>query len=237
MSPSAPIPPEKRGVSAVLFTLLGFVAGALGMFGGLAVLHARVLHNTGSSSGAAVSAEDILREHLPPSLRHCTTGDIKGESVRNSAYAMVVCDNIPDGTPTRVEYALFHDETAMNEFFNTEVTGPNYRVKFPNEGCSRKRPPGGGPWYSSEENADPMIGSLHHLLKKRAPGQTASGLMICYVDEDHLYWIDWFDNDTHIYAFASATSENYQKLFDWWQNEAGPFHPHHSESSSATPSM
>ncbi len=236
MSLSAPIPPGKRGVAAVLFTLLGFVTGALGMFGGLALLHSPVSRDEGTSSGAGVSAEQILRDHLPPSMSHCATGNIRGRAIADSAYAMVVCDN-PGGTPSKVEYALFHDTIAVNDLFDAKVRSLNLKVKFPSGDCSQKQPlSGGGPWHGSGGEM------VQHVLGKENPEQMASsgGLMICYVDANGLYWIDWVDNDTHIYAFASAAPENYHMLFDWWERDAGPFHSHPlsgHEMPSATPSM
>jgi hypothetical protein len=236
MSPSAPIPPEKRGVAAVLFTLLGFVAGALGMFGGLAVLHARVLHDTGTSSGAQHAVLQILTEHLP-SESNCRPDNIKGPSVSNSAYAMVVCDGFPGGTPLKVEYALFHDEVAINDFFTSEES-TYFGGNSPSGDC-QKQAHGGGPWYSSGEKTDSMIGSLRHVLEKEKadPMSTPGGRMICYSDGSH-YWIEWADDDTHIFGFASATSESYSRLFAWWESRhSGPFHPRHTETAGTTPSM
>lgn len=82
---------------------------------------------------------------------------------------------------------------------------------------------------------------VQHLMGEGNPEQAAisGGRMICYADSEGLYWIDWVDNDTHIYAFASATPENYRRLFEWWTDSAGPFHSHPGDvgMASATPSV
>jgi hypothetical protein len=238
MSPSAPIPPEKRGVAVVLFTIFGFLAGALGMFGGLVVLHAPVLHNKGASSGAAISAEDILREHLPPWASHCPVGNRGGDPIAGSAYASVICDYGARGIPSKVEYALFHDTIAANGQIDAIVKSLKLNVDSTTADCSRKQQvPGGADWYGSRNE------KVQHILGQGDPEQmaTSGGRMICYVDTSGLYWIDWVDNDTHIYAFASVAQENYPKLFDWWKNDAGPFHTHplsgHDEMATTTPNM
>src|SRR2546427_3239632 len=130
MSPSTPIPPEKRGVAAVLFTLLGFVAGALGMFGGLAILHAPISHDSGTS-GAEHSALDILRDHLPLPETDCGIGDILGPAITGSSYVQVVCDYGPGGVPSRVEYALFHDTISANRQFDAKVKSLNLQNMNP----------------------------------------------------------------------------------------------------------
>jgi hypothetical protein len=236
MSPSAPIPPEKRGVAAVLFTLVGFVAGALGMFGGLALLHAPVSHDS-STSGAEHSALDILRDHLPSPAKDCGIGDIVGPAITASSYASVVCDKGPGGALPQVEYVLFHDTISANRQFDAVVTS-HPRTMNPQAGdCAQtQHVPGGGAWLGSGED------KVTHILGEGSPEQmaTSGGRMICYVDENGLYWIDWVDNDTHIYASASAASENYLDLFKWWESEAGPVHSHplsHGEMQSASPSM
>jgi hypothetical protein len=236
MRHSTSLPPGKRGVASVLFTLLGFITGALGMFGGLALLHAPVMRDEGMSSGGEISAEHILRDHLPPSVSDCPTGDIRGDSIAGSAYVSVICEDVPSATPSKVEYALFHDAIAVNDLFDAKVTSLGLEANASSGDCSRERPPPGwAPWYASGREM------VQHLLGEGDPEHTAvsGGRMICYVDADGLYWIDWIDNDTHIYAFASATPENYQRLFQWWVRSAGPFHSHpvvgHPGMESATP--
>jgi hypothetical protein len=235
MSPRTRIPPGKTGVAGVLFTMLGFVAGALGMFGGLALLHAPVLSRDGGMpSSAGTSIEQALRDHLPPSMRDCPPDNVRGDTIARSSYAMVLCTR--PGTPSMVEYALIHDKVAMKEIFDVEKSSylTTTYVRLPSGDCS-KQPPGGGTWHSSMGAA----GSLHHILgPKKAGEETTVGSMICYISGGH-YWIEWYDNDTRIYALASATPENYSSLFEWWEREAGPYHPANMSGNEATetPSM
>jgi hypothetical protein len=61
-------PPTRRGASSVLYTLVGFVAGCVAMFGSLALLHAEAVPGAAECSMSASidgTIEDVLGRPTP----------------------------------------------------------------------------------------------------------------------------------------------------------------------------
>jgi hypothetical protein len=151
-------------------------------------------------------------------------------------YASVVC-HPNDVSSVTVQYMSVHDAYALRQLFNGQMQQQHVELAPPAAAaaaCSN-RPDGAFRWYGMSMG-DGMTGAVEHAFRS-APGAT-HGEATCYVDHQ-LAWIDWIDNDTHIYAFASTDLENYRTMFDWWRDEAGPFHPRHAVMSgaSASPGM
>jgi hypothetical protein len=233
---------NRRGAGSVIYTLVGFVAGCAAMLGSLALLHADVVDRGGTPSTTAAAQTgdnaDALLEHVPPSVSgSCTSANRRAAATENSVYASVVC-HPADVTGVTVQYMSVHDAYALRQLFNGQLQ-QNELMLAPTSSASKacaSRPDGAFRWYGIPMGSG-MTGAVVHDYRP-GPGAT-HGEAACYVD-NNLAWIDWIDYDTHIYAFASTDLENYQTLFQWWREQAGPFHPRHAlvaSGASAQPSM
>jgi hypothetical protein len=237
-----PGPPARRGAASVLFTLVGFVAGCVAMFGSLSLLHAEAVQPGKAGQGSpsiAPSMDDTaaLLEHIPPAIRpSCTQGNLRSAATQDSIYASVVCQQQIQGVPVQVQYMSVHDAIALRDLFNAQVDQNNINTALggATETCGRTPPSGRAfRWYGK---TDEMTGDVVHVFSHVSTGPSTQGRVACYV-ADGVAWLDWIDFDTHIYAFASTSIEHYGALFGWWLEQAGPYHPRHQVMpGSATPS-
>lgn len=234
-----PTPPARRGASSVLFTLVGFVAGCVAMFGSLALLHAEAVRpgKLGSSSASLVPSMDAtaeLLEHVPPAIRpSCAPGNLRPAATRDSIYASVICQQDVEGGSVQVQYMSVHDAIALRDLFQAQLDQSHIRMG-PSAAAGRRcgsTPPSGGAFRWLGET-DEMTGDVVHAFVRPSTGPPTHGLVACYVAG--AAWLDWIDFDTHIYAFASTSIEHYGALFDWWLDQAGPFHPRHGAMPGTT---
>jgi hypothetical protein len=221
-----------------LFTLVGFVAGCVAMFGSLALLHAELRPGQAEPSSSSIvpsmDSTAALLEHVPPEIRPCQQENLREEATKDSIYASVVCQQPIQGDVVQVQYMSVHDKIALVDLFRTQLElndiqgAPSAQAIKTCEGTS---PLGGAfRWYGkTDENGD----VVHKFT--RSSGPPTQGLVACYVDATTgAPSLDWIDFDTHVYAFASTSVERYGALFQWWRDEAGPFHPRHQAMSGNT---
>ncbi|MDP9302441.1 MAG: hypothetical protein M3P43_16350 [Actinomycetota bacterium] len=174
-----------------------------------------------------------LEEHLPKSVGPCEPGNLR-PATQGSIYASVICH--PTGAPVLdLQYMTMHDSIALRDLFHGQLI--QYQIDVASgpdaSAVCDKRPHGAFRWYA-QASGDPMLGAVMHAFD-RQPGST-QGRAVCYIAGDRA-WLDWIDPDTHIYAFASTSIEDYPALFHWWRDEAGPYHPRHQPTpTSASPS-
>jgi hypothetical protein len=224
-------PPARRGASSVLFTLVGFVAGCAAMFGSLTLLNAEAVRPgrtepSSSSIAPSMDATAALLEHVPPAIRpSCQPMNLRPEATEDSIYVSVVCRQPIEGDVVQVQYMSVHDKIALVGLFSARLK-PNGIERAPSSeatGMCRSSPPSAGAfrWYGE------TTGDVIHAFKPHSTGPMTQGSVACYVDDDGIAWLDWIDLDTHIYAFTSTSIEHYVALFDWWRDQAGPFHPRH----------
>jgi hypothetical protein len=244
--------PARRGAASVLFTLVGFVAGCVAMFGSLSLLHAEAVQPGKADQGSPSTAPSMddtaaLLEHIPPAIRpSCTQGNLRSAATQDSIYASVVCQQQIQGVPVQVQYMSVHDAIALRGLFDTQVdqNGIQRALSGADETCDRTPPLGGAfRWYGG---TDEMTGEVVHAFSPVSTGPPTQGRVACYL-ADSVAWLDWIDFDTHIYAFASTSIEHYEALFSWWRDQAGPYHPRHqvmpgsntpsAEGSPASPQM
>jgi hypothetical protein len=225
-------PAGRRGAGSVLYTLVGFVAGCVAMFGSLSLLHADAVQRSQGSSGSAsagslaspsdgsenaTSVEDVLRMHIPERIiGSCQVGSSR--DVQSFAYTSVVCN--PGDPVEEVQYSTFHDAVAMRTEYATDLAMAHLTGRAGD--CSRVAF-GQGRWWSSAERTDAQ-GEVVHQIGMPMAADATGGRFMCY-PADGKAWIEWIDGDTHIYGWASAPQDAYAALYNWWVNEAGPFHP------------
>jgi hypothetical protein len=243
-------PPARRGVSSVLFTLVGFVAGCVAMFGSLALLHAELRPGQAEPSSSSIvpsmDATAALREHIPPAIEpSCQPGNLRYEATNDSVYASVVCSRQIQGATVQVQYMSVHDKIALVDLFRGQLDQSGIQHVAPSTeaaGMCGSSPPSAGAfrWFGK---TDEMTGDVVHAFSLPSTGPRTQGLVACYIGAAGTAWLDWIDYDTHIYAFASSSIEHYGALFAWWLGQAGPFHPRHQAMSGntvpsgATPTM
>jgi hypothetical protein len=225
-----------------LFTLVGFVAGCVAMFGSLALLHAELRPGPAESSSSSIvpsmDTTAALLEHVPPEIRPCQQENLREEATKDSIYASVVCQQPILGDVVQVQYMSVHDRIALASLFTAQLE-VNHIQMTPSaaaiDTCGGTSPMGGAFRWFGETDAN---GDVVHAFIRPSKGTTTHGLMACYVAADGRPSLDWIDFDTHIYSFASSSVEQYGALFDWWRGQAGPFHPRHQATmpGNAVPS-
>jgi serine/threonine protein kinase len=170
----------------------------------------------GNTSFTAV--QNNLLEHIPKAIQSSCKPKNARPALSVSAYASLQCS--PGGVVGLLQYNSMHDGVAMRT--NYQLIQVNHHL-LANEGnCAGDIPHGEKPWYSME--GGPPDGRVTHVLGHKLGSST--GRAMCY-EENGLAWIEWYDSDTHVYAFASTSLEDYPALYEWWLKSAGPDHPSH----------
>jgi hypothetical protein len=230
--------------------LVGFAAGCVAMFGSLALLHAEAVRPgraepSPSPIAPSMDTTAALLEHVPPEIREsCQSRNLRAEATNDSVYASVVCQQQIQGDTVPVQYMFVHDQIALDDLFRAQLVHNDIQ-QAPSTGaagsCGSSRPSAGAfKWYGE---TDEMTGHVDHVFMRPSKGPITEGSAACYIDADGVAWLDWIDFDTHIYAFTSTSIEHYGALFQWWLDQAGPFHPRQGSMpgntvpSSASPTM
>jgi hypothetical protein len=218
---------ERRTARTVLLVLLGVAIGGAAILGFFLLTDTTARSDDAtmgqtSTMAGGTSVEDVLRMHIPPEI--LDTCHVQDEhNVESLAYTSLVCS--PGSSVETLQYSTFHDALAIRFEFKTDAK--TARIPEDAGDCS-ETPPGSGRWWGAA--ADDTMGTggeVMHDVQKTAshmPGGTTGGRYMCYRDGG-LVWIEWYDGDTHIYGWAAASQDAYPQLYNWWVNQAGPFHP------------
>jgi hypothetical protein len=168
-----------------------------------------------TEGGAAVL--DALKMHIPVAIGD-SCDPMDRQHVASFAYASLVCH--PGGPVIEAQYSSFHDGVATRLKFSDDL--PTAHVDPKAGACSATVPNGTSQWWA--EPAMEVDGPVEHMVGGHRPAGATFGRMMCYWRGDRA-WIEWFDSDTHIYAWASSSQDAYPQLLQWWTTQAGPFHP------------
>jgi serine/threonine-protein kinase len=199
------------GIAALALLATAGIAMALassGGSGGSGNTDAAMTEDTGmaASGGYPDAIEQVLLlPHIPPSIR---------TSCRRVAPAAVAvflrslkCAQA-HGQPGFVTYSRAHSGDALRAYFLRRVqgTGLHYPTRLP---CSRKEP-------AADEWA--RQGLLTHI---EGPSHAAEGRVVCYRDGS-MATIAWTDTPTKMFAEASRPAAQWNDLYAWWRQTAGP---------------
>lgn len=184
-----------------------------------------------TSSGApsdqpsgTISLADALAMHIPTDIRPACHGqDLEG--AQHSAYYSVVCE--PGDPVDRVQYSSFHDAESLRDRFDKDATASGIDPGSASE-CSAQTVSGcvSSYWMAASEML-PKKPLTHHIGTDADRGAT-HGRLLAYQTEDQQV-VEWYDYDTHIYAWAFSPVDSAAELFTWWQRYAGPAHPRMTE--------
>jgi hypothetical protein len=172
-----------------------------------------------SGQETQLSVEDVLNMHIPKDvIGSCDVLD--HHEVEGRAYASVVCH--PGEPVIEVQYSTFHDAVALRDQYQHDLLQAG--ISSDNTGDCSHTAYGAGQWWSASPERVDQVGEVDHKLGRPLIDDATRGRYMCY-ESDGDAWIEWFDNDTHIYGWASASQDAYHELYDWWSTQAGPFHP------------
>lgn len=245
---------QRTKPTTLLHLLAGFLVGAVAMLGSLMLIGAvgdsssesttgtshdpgggmsdGPMTTSGSSPGSSkatgdekgmgvLTLEGALREHIPENIApKCHGGDHR--NVEEIAYFSVTCPL--GGEPViEVQYSSFHDAEAMRTWYANDAHAHGIDLASAVtctaqvlEGCAS------GYWMAPS-GAMAKHAIRHHTTGTRLPSST-SGRMMSYWDGQEAV-IEWFDSDTHIYAWATSSRDAAPQLLKWWTEIAGPAHP------------
>lgn len=239
--PTPPKPTSRVEVRAILLTCLGFVAGIAFMILALHQINPNIFDSEavtvmpsasegGSRQGGmGMDIQEVLTNHIPLDIRGSCTAVPAGE-LDQSTYASARCRLTgPDVDGIEAQYFSLHDALAMHHMFDAKMS----LVKSQREPCD-----GGAELWDFVWRAlppdDEDIGQVVHMPKviggPKIEGRT-NGEVMCYVNDDGMHEMAWFDNDTHIFATASVGVDFAHRLYMWWESGAGPYHPRGMGSS------
>jgi hypothetical protein len=122
----------------------------------------------------------------------------------------------------QVQYSSFHDAESMRAKFEHDLSAAGLVGSAGPAACSTAAGTGYGGWWMDDAmgNARRFV---HRVSGTPRPWST-HGRLMCYWHGDRAT-IEWYDSDTHIYAWASASQDQSVELFRWWADQAGPQHP------------
>jgi hypothetical protein len=172
---------------------------------------------SGSMGEGAMSIEAALRMHVPAEVAPtCMADDLHDASA--FSYFSLVCK--PKEGADEVQYSSFHDAVAMRFKFTNDFSQAGIDPDGP--ACSRSIDRGVTGWWAPEPMG--VDGAITHEVGGDRSMAATSGRVMCYVQGGRA-WIEWYDGDTHIFAWASAAEDAWPQLWDWWSMQAGPYHP------------
>lgn len=219
---------ERREPRAAFLVLLGVVLGVLLTLGVVQaggppssatgnVMAPR--HKAATTETSSTDPSLILRQHIPQTFRATCAAEDQEDA---AGFAIASLDCHPGGAIRSVQYSWFHDAEAMRTRFrhDVEVSGVN-----PTEGATACAQGGNGSSaYWMPETSTGSGRGIHHV-GTRAPAHATWGRVLCYWAPDNRAVVEWYDYDTHIYAWALTDQAKSGLLFAWWRREAGPWHP------------
>jgi hypothetical protein len=177
---------------------------------------------TSAATPAAATFEQqvtsILKGHVPSTISTtCQPGD--DHQAQSFAIASVVCSATSGGAPITVQYSWFHDGKAQRALFGYDEHTVGVETRAPDLASCGHASVHGGWWMQEKNNA---AGDSPHSVTPKA--DATHGAALCY-QQGSLAYIEWYDNDTRIYAWASTQRQLAPELFSWWESSAGPWHP------------
>jgi hypothetical protein len=185
------------------------------------------------SAGLSASHEpvEVLEAHIPSSFSDTCKRDDSHE-VMTFALVSLACE--PGRPVDTVQYSWFHDAEAMREKFGADLA----QAGFPGAGgaldpylsdtsddfvrlCSSSGRALASFWMAKTTRED---GRGTHNLGSDRPESATRGRVLCLAPPRKTRLLEWYDGDTHIFAWATST-HSVSDLFGWWQAEGGPWHP------------
>lgn len=237
---------DRRHPRVVMFLLLGVAIGTLVT---LSILQSRVPTDASGAGGAAgsgegpgasepsmqgmsptpapdgqtstMTADAVLRAHIPASFRAaCKPGD--REDAAGFSLTSLVC-HPEGGIVTAVQYSWFHDAEAMRTRFAFDMRAAHVRGAADPSACAATGGNAFGRYWMNKTMTSDGRGAHH--TSPHSPAGATHGRLLCYWGSKNTATLEWYDSDTHIYAWATTTQQLAAQMFRWWRAEAGPWHP------------
>jgi hypothetical protein len=123
-----------------------------------------------------------------------------------------------------VQYSSFHDAVALRTVFAKDLKEAGIDPMAPVSGCRTPGAGASGHWWATASRSGADDRTLRHHIGKRTGAEQTGGQVMCYWQGDDAV-IEWYDSDTHIYAWATGSRDDNEALFNWWTARAGPIHP------------